>query len=276
MPALVSHLFQGTLLKMVYIVSLPTLIAPGQMNVQYFGNQNKLYLYFVLSTMVYMSLTLGIVYFWIKKNKKRADDMKKMSFSKISWSLFFTIVMMSFLSASNALLHTSKDSDIIRTQLYSNFSVIFTQSMLLLLMSWQVLNFRAINFLVAIRGQSEKIQKQMIKTIIFEVIIYFSFYYGSFMLSGNIWFKDGYVLIGIMILLMRAFIILFLGMIITSLYRGQHIAIIIVAVQLSNFVYHFFWKQRYYWYNIVHYMIQYIAHYIIFITYKLQLEKIHA
>ena len=148
--------------------------------------------------------------------------------------------------------------------------------MLLLLMSWQVLNFRAINFLVAIRGQSEKIQKQMIKTIIFEVIIYFSFYYGSFMLSGNIWFKDGYVLIGIMILLMRAFIILFLGMIITSLYRGQHIAIIIVAVQLSNFVYHFFWKQRYYWYNIVHYMIQYIAHYIIFITYKLQLEKIHA
>lgn len=199
-----------------------------------------------------------------------------MSFSKISWSLFFTIVMISFISASNALLHTSKDSDIIRTQLYSNFSVIFTQSMLLLLMSWQVLNFRAINFLVAIRGQSEKIQKQMIKTIIFEVIIYFSFYYGSFMLSGNIWFKDGYVLIGIMILLMRAFIILFLGMIITSLYRGQHIAIIIVAVQLSNFVYHFFWKQRYYWYNIVHYMIQYIAHYIIFITYKLQLEKIHA
>lgn len=202
--------------------------------------------------------------------------MKKMSFSKISWSLFFTIVMISFISASNALLHTSKDSDIIRTQLYSNFSVIFTQSMLLLLMSWQVLNFRAINFLVAIRGQSEKIQKQMIKTIIFEVIIYFSFYYGSFMLSGNIWFKDGYVLIGIMILLMRAFIILFLGMIITSLYRGQHIAIIIVAVQLSNFVYHFFWKQRYYWYNIVHYMIQYIAHYIISITYKLQLEKIHA
>jgi len=170
--------------------------------------------------------------------------MKKMSFSKISWSLFFTIVMISFISASNALLHTSKDSDIIRTQLYSNFSVIFTQSMLLLLMSWQVLNFRAINFLVAIRGQSEKIQKQMIKTIIFEVIIYFSFYYGSFMLSGNIWFKDGYVLIGIMILLMRAFIILFLGMIIISLYRGQHIAIIIVAVQLSNFVYHFFLETK--------------------------------
>ncbi|MBZ5965070.1 hypothetical protein KIJ11_06575 [Leuconostoc gelidum subsp. gelidum] len=69
-PALISHLFQGTLLKMVYIVSLPTLIAPGQMNVQYFGNQNQLYLYFVLSTIVYMSLTLGIVYFWIKKKQK--------------------------------------------------------------------------------------------------------------------------------------------------------------------------------------------------------------
>ncbi|MEX0379783.1 hypothetical protein AB3K25_09985 [Leuconostoc sp. MS02] len=170
--------------------------------------------------------------------------MKKMSFSKISWPLFFTVVMMSSLSASNALLHTSKGSDMIRTLLYPNFSVIFTQSMLLLLMSWQVLNFRSINSLVEIRGQSEKIQKQMIKTIIFEVIIYFGFYYGSFTLSGNMWFKEGHALIGSMILLMRTFIILFLGILITSLYRSRHIGSIIVIVQLSNFVYHFFLETK--------------------------------
>lgn len=69
-PALISHSFQGVLLKIVYIFSLPTLIAPGQMNFRDFGNQNQIYLYFCLSTIVYMSLTLGIVYFWIRKKQK--------------------------------------------------------------------------------------------------------------------------------------------------------------------------------------------------------------
>jgi len=163
-------------------------------------------------------------------------------------STFWQVMIVALLAIAVStwdLFTNVEHKDIIATLIRSHLSVLIPQSILLVLMMWQVLRYRAASVLIGIRHQSELVQKRLLIQNVAEVTVYFGLYYGIFFLSGNKIFVDGSVEIGLLLLLLRYFLMLVLAILIVFAYRSQHPGILGVLTLLISLGYHYWIEANY-------------------------------
>lgn len=167
------------------------------------------------------------------------------SYRILQYRYLFTVIALALVTGFGCLASNYAHKDIIGALIRFNFPVLISQNLLLIFMMWQVLRIRPIAPLVGIRRQSNTVQKKLLGVILAECMLYFFFYYLTFILSGTTVFKDGSAIVGILVLLLRFLVLCVLGIIILSAYEAQHPILILLAVLLLNFIYHY-WIEIHY------------------------------
>lgn len=162
----------------------------------------------------------------------------RMKILKPSWMTVTIIFMISCLSIQN-YRNLPLGKDIVFATIYWHGPVLFSQTILLFFIAWQVSSFRKIQLLVAVRGMDDLIQKKLFSLVTFEVLSYFIWFDASFLLTGHSLFIDGSPVIGICLLLFRIFIIWFLGLLLISVYASSYPGIILFSVLVLNLFYHY-------------------------------------
>ncbi|NVY95966.1 hypothetical protein HU830_02005 [Lactobacillus sp. DCY120] len=135
--------------------------------------------------------------------------------------------------------------DIVKMLIRSNFPVLFSQIILLSLMSWQILTFKSVAIMVGVRQKTEYVQKQLLFIVLLETSIYFGVYYVSFFLTGRKAFIDGSFVIGILILLLRFSFMIILAIIIAGIYQFSYPGVLIIFSILANLGYHYIFEMQY-------------------------------
>ncbi|MBS9335287.1 hypothetical protein LQZ24_03245 [Fructobacillus sp. M1-13] len=144
--------------------------------------------------------------------------------------------------------------DIIAATINLRGPVLISQTILLAFVMWQVVSFRKSRALIEVRGKTEVIQKQLIKAMTFEVVLYFLLFEGAFLLLGYQIFRDGPVVIGVLVLVFRVLLVWFLGLLLITMYNSSYPAVIALTVFVSNFLYHFIVEKSF---LLVHYSVHY-------------------
>lgn len=163
---------------------------------------------------------------------------RRNQFLKIS-SMTMLITIGFFLLSSIWTLHGTAHQDIIATTIYLHGPVLLSQTLLLSFIAWQIYSFRNIQLLVTIRGQNDFIQKKLFYLVTFEVALYFFLVDFSFVLTGHVAFRDGPLLIGLTILIIRTLLIWFLAICLITTYTKSNVVLIIVVVLLVNLGFHY-------------------------------------
>ncbi|CAH1853596.1 hypothetical protein [Convivina intestini] len=163
---------------------------------------------------------------------------KEMKLLKPSWITALLVIVLSLLSIQNYRVLPAKE-DIIFAAIHWHGPVLLTQTLLLCLIAWQVVSFRKIRFLVAIRGKDEVIQKNLLKLMTMEVIGYFILFDGSYLLTGHPIFSKGPVIIGILMLVLRMVLVWFLGLLLITTYTAPYPGLILLGVLVVNLFYHY-------------------------------------
>ena len=166
------------------------------------------------------------------------------SYRILQYRYLLTVIALALVTGFGCLASNYAHKDIIGALIRFNFPVLISQSLLLIFMMWQVLRIRPIAPLVGIRRQSNNVQKKLLGVILAECMLYF-FFYLTFILSGTTVFKDGSAIVGMLVLLLRFLVLCVLGIIILSAYEAQHPILILLAVLLLNFIYHY-WIEIHY------------------------------
>lgn len=165
--------------------------------------------------------------------------MAHLKIKTLLWSALIVPVGLALIASVNVLTHNLKDSDIIALYIAPNFSVLITQSLLLIFMMWQVLIYRSISELVIIRHKSSIVQKNIILLVSIETFIYISTYYASFIFTGNRMFIEGNTRMGISLLFLRFLTLLIFAFLTASAYRYGHSMLLIIGSQILNLIYHY-------------------------------------
>jgi len=156
-----------------------------------------------------------------------------------SWPTIIPPIVLASIAGINALTHNSENHDIIAAYINPNFSVLITQSLLLLFIMWQVVTYKSVADLVSIRHKLVSVQKQLFLMVGIEVFLYFGVYYSSVVFMDNKLFVDGNAQIGILLLFSRFFMTLILAFITIIAYRYGHVMSLLIGVQILNLAYHY-------------------------------------
>ncbi len=130
--------------------------------------------------------------------------------------------------------------DIIYVLIPAHLTVVIFQNLLFFLFIWQVLSYKPIYILTAVRNKSDYVDKELCLLVCIETVLFFIGYYGAYFLGGYPAFIYGSVVIGTILLLVRFFIILFSGFLLVGLFQHFHHAyILIIAILIANIMYHY-------------------------------------
>ena len=161
------------------------------------------------------------------------------SYRMLRFRYLLIVIALALVTGFGCLASNYTHKDIIGALIRFNFPVLISQSLLLIFMMWQILRVRPIEPLVSVRRQSNSVQRKLLGVILIECILYFFFYYLTFILSGAALFKDGSAVVGMLVLLLRFLVLCVLGILILKAYEAQHPILILLSVLLLNFIYHY-------------------------------------
>lgn len=179
------------------------------------------------------------------KKKKRVSKMQIKERHIFPLTHYLLVAIIALMSSGWCVIDNKIHGDIISTLVASHLSVLVSQSLLLVLMMWQVLTYKPISTLITVRKQSEYIQKQLLKVVIAETILYFCIYYGLFMFNGIQFFHDGSFMMGTLLLVLRFFIIAILAIIIVGAYRYCPPWLLTIGTLLISLGYHYILEAKY-------------------------------
>lgn len=144
-----------------------------------------------------------------------------------------------------SLLTNSEHLDIIATLISRHLSVLISQSLLLVLIMWQVLTYKSMTILIGVRHKSSWMQRKLFWLVLTEVSLYFAVYYSLFIFSGVNFFSDGTASMGSIILVLRYLVMLGLGVLLVGSYRFQRPGVLMLAALLLNFFDHYWLEGQY-------------------------------
>lgn len=155
-----------------------------------------------------------------------------------TYSYVLVLIIASLTGVWCVLSNTSK-ADIIGLLIVPNLPVLISQSLFLIILFKQITNYNSINPLISIRNKMEFMQIVLFKIITLEVILYFLIYYLSFVFYSNSLFRDGNMIVGILILLLRFLMLFILSIVILGAYHYKNSNMLIIIALIINIFYHY-------------------------------------
>jgi len=149
------------------------------------------------------------------------------------------VVVLAVISGGWCVLSNNDNQDMINTLIASHFAVLVSQTIVLLFFSWQVLKYRAIYPLIAIRKKTELLHYAFIKRLLIESCLYFGGYSLPFLFTDAPRFLDGPMLTGSLLLFLRFLFIALMAILLVGMLHCKHPGMLLMTVFISNIIYHY-------------------------------------